>query len=68
MSEIITFFVSKLLFYLKWCIKHNQFGAGRYKVITSVRLHKPGVHIVLRVWRNETVVLFLFKELITAFN
>ena len=42
-----------LLFYLKWCVKHNQFGAGGYEVITPVGLHKPGVHIVLWVWGNE---------------
>ena len=33
--------------YLKRCVEHNQFGAGRYEVITPVRLHKPGVDIVL---------------------
>lgn len=39
----------QLWFYLKRRIKHNQFGARGHQVIAAVRLHKPCVHIVLRV-------------------
>lgn len=39
----------QFLFYLKRCIKHNQFGASGHQVVTAVGLHKPRVHIVLRV-------------------
>lgn len=37
----------QLLFYLKRCIKHNQFGASGHQIVTAVGLHKPCVHIVL---------------------
>lgn len=37
------------LFHLKRRIKHDQFGARGHEVVTAVRLHKPGVYIVLRV-------------------
>lgn len=35
---------------LQWSIEHHQLGAGRDQVIAPMRLHKPGVDIIIWVW------------------